>query len=201
MRIQSGHHQSPRTTRYHLGAYDVTFHDQGEAPEEWYVTQGQMVVGGNMAVEESSTSSGQKMYYWEIYCLMGDPSLSVYFSVPPALTATYPDVIPDRDLDHGCRHTEPYAYIGLSTDDTNFIAGCLRRCSTATPRFAFSRSVVPGYIDIVITKQNRKPIIDSIQVIPATGPYLTHRHLRGERFHSAATTTTMPISPKSVSST
>jgi hypothetical protein len=31
----------------------------------------------------------------------------------------------------------------------------------------------PGWLGIVITKQNRKPVIDSIQVIPASGPYLT----------------------------
>jgi hypothetical protein len=155
----------------HLGAYDVTFHDQGEAIQDWYVTQGQMVVGGNMAVEESSTSSGTKLYYWEIYCLMGDPSLSVYFSVPPALTATYADPLLVGSTTLNVT-TEPYAYIGLSSNDTSFIAA---QCADSLGQAVlnFDPLSVPGYIDIVITKQNRKPILDSIQVIPASGAYLT----------------------------
>ena len=44
----------------HLGAYDVTFHDNGEPTESWFVTQGQMFVGGNLAVQQSSASSNSK---------------------------------------------------------------------------------------------------------------------------------------------
>ena len=162
---------NPTYDPIHLGAYDVTFHDQGEPIEEWYVTQGQMVVGGNMAVEESSTSSGSKLYYWEIYCLMGDPSLSVYFSAPPALTATYTTTLLVGTTTLNVT-TEPYAYIGLSTSDTSFVAA---QCADAQGQAVlnFDALSVPGYLDIVITKQNRKPILDSIQVIPASGPYLT----------------------------
>ncbi len=31
----------------HLGAFDKTFHENGEDTDDWFVTQGQMVVGGN----------------------------------------------------------------------------------------------------------------------------------------------------------
>ena len=70
-----------------LGAYDRIFHDHGEPRSEWYSTMGQMVFAGNLAVQESN--SEMKKYYWEIYCLMGDPSTMVYFGVPPALTVDY----------------------------------------------------------------------------------------------------------------
>lgn len=155
----------------HLGAYDVTFHDHGEPVEEWFVTQGQMVVGGNLAVQESSTSSNSKTYYWEIYHLMGDPSLMVYFSVPPALTATFQDIIPLGTSSLPVT-TAPYAYIGLSKHDSVFLAAaCADSAGNAT--LTFDPLSEPGFLDIVITKQNHKPILDSIQVFQPTGPYLT----------------------------
>jgi hypothetical protein len=162
---------NPTYNPLHLGAYDVTFHDNGELTQDWFVTQGQMVVGGNMAVEESSTSSGSKLYYWEIYNLMGDPSLSIYFSVPPDLTASYTNVLLMGTTTLNVT-TEPYAYIGLSLNDTAFVAA---QCADSLGQAVlnFDALTVPGYLDIVITKQNRKPILDSIQVIPASGPYLT----------------------------
>ena len=154
----------------HLGSYDITFHDHGEPINKWYVTQGQMVVGGNMAVEESN--SGMKQYYWETYCLMGDPSLSIYFSVPPPLTALYPGALLAGGTSTMTVTTEPYAYVGLSVNDTTFLAG---QCadSTGMAILNFNPIILPGYADIVVTKQNRKPLIDSISVIPASGPYVT----------------------------
>lgn len=155
----------------HLGAYDVTFHDHGESTDNWYTTMGQMVVGGNMAVEESSTSSSSKLYYWEIYNLMGDPSVSIYYSVPPAIVATYPDVIMMGTTSLSVT-TEPWAYVALSLNDTLLLdAKCAD--SSGIVDLNFTALMNPGFIDIVITKQNRKPHIDSIEVIPASGPYLT----------------------------
>ncbi len=154
----------------HLGAYDVTFHDMGIGIEDWYVTQGQMFVGGNMAVEESSTS--MKQYYWETYCLMGDPSLMIYFSVPPVLTATYenPVLVGTCTLEV---NTEPYAYVALSLNDSTLLdAQCADSGGLAS--LVFDTVNNPCYLQLVITKQNRKPLIDSIQVIPATGPYLVY---------------------------
>jgi hypothetical protein len=156
----------------HLGAYDVTFHDQGEPIDDWFVTQGQMVVGGNMAVQESSTSASSKTYYWEIYHLMGDPSLMAYLSIPPVLNASYPDILLLGSTTFDVT-TEPYAYIGLSRNGDEFITAVCAD-STGAATLTFPALNIPEYLDIVITKQNRKPVIDSIQAIPATGPYLTY---------------------------
>ncbi len=153
----------------HLGAYDVTFHDHGEDISDWFVTQGQMVIGGNLAVQQSN--SGMKTYYWEIYTLMGDPSLMIYMSIPPAISATYPDVLLVGSTSFDIT-TEPYAYIGLSMDGDTFVAAaCADDAGDAT--LTFDAQMTPGYLGIVITKQNFKPLIDSIQIIPATGPYLS----------------------------
>jgi hypothetical protein len=159
---------NPAYNPQHPGAYDVTFHDHGEATSGWFVTQGQMVVGGQLAVEESS--SGMKSYYWETYCLMGDPSLSVYFSVPPPLAASYPATILAGETNLAVT-TEPYAYIALAVHDTLLLdAKCADQ--TGIVNLEFSPLTSPDSLSVVITKQNRKPHIGSIQVIPATGPYV-----------------------------
>ena len=52
----------------HIGAYDRMFRME-------YNKASQMILAGNIAVEESTST--RKKYYWEIYNLMGDPSLTV----------------------------------------------------------------------------------------------------------------------------
>ncbi|MDR0683069.1 MAG: C25 family cysteine peptidase [Dysgonamonadaceae bacterium] len=76
---------NPSYDSNHLGAYDRLFHTHNENPSDWCTTQGQLFVGGNLAVEESTSS--KKLYYWEIYNLMGDPSLTVKFA--PDCTGIY----------------------------------------------------------------------------------------------------------------
>ncbi len=159
---------NPPYNSLHLGAYDVTFHDHGESLSKWFVTMGQMVVGGQLAVQESA--SGMKLYYWETYCLMGDPSLSVYYSVPPPIVAAYPSVILVGETNLAVT-TEPYAYVALAVHDTTLLDA---RCadSSGIVNLTFSPLPSPDSLSIVITKQNRKPHIGFIQVIPATGPYV-----------------------------
>jgi len=151
----------------HIGAYDGAFHDHGEPIDDWYVTQGQMFICGNLAVEESS--SGMKEYYWEIYCLMGDPSLSVYFAVPSNMIASYPNalVIGMTSL---AVTTEPYAYVALSLNGELLDAKVSDANGAAT--LTFTSPTAPGNADMVITKQNKKPHFGVVQVVPANGPYI-----------------------------
>jgi hypothetical protein len=153
----------------HLGAYDGTFHDHGEDISDWFVTQGQMVVCGDYAVEESTSS--MKTYYWEIYHLMGDPSLMIYYGVPSAMTASYqnPVLIGTTSL---TVNTEPYATVALSNSGTLLDAKLAG--STGQAVLNFSTLTAPGYLDIVITKQNKQPFISTVQVIPASGPYIVY---------------------------
>ncbi|MCX6282316.1 MAG: C25 family cysteine peptidase [Bacteroidetes bacterium] len=152
----------------HLGAYDRTFHDNGEPLSEYFVTMGQMVQGGDYAVEESN--SGMKLYYWETYCLMGDPSLSIYYSVPPSLSATFEHtrLLTMTSL---AVTTEPLSLVALSLNDTTLLdARFVDSSGIATLSFPALSS--PGYARLIITKQNRKPLVDSVQFIPASGPFI-----------------------------
>ena len=150
-----------------LGAYDVTFHDHGEPSTSWYVTQGQMVVGGNMAVEQSNTS--MKTYYWELYCLMGDPSLMIYYGIPQAVTANYQNTLL-VGMNQLTVNTEEHAYVALSFEGTQLATGMAG--PTGVVNLSFNPLPTVGTAQLVITKQNRKPHIGNITVAPATGPYL-----------------------------
>lgn len=151
----------------HLGAFDRQFHDHGEATDDWYVTQGQMVVGGNLAVEESSSS--MKTYYWEIYHLMGDPSLTVYASIPQPVVATYQNALL-VGMTSLTVNTEEHAYVALSMNGTLLAAAVAPAGGVVNLNFTALNNV--GNADIVVMKQNRKPHINQITVAPATGPYL-----------------------------
>lgn len=80
----------------HLGAMDRLFHTHGEDEAVWGSRQGQIILGGNLAVQEST--SGRKKYYWEIYHLFGDPSLNMRF-VPPVTCEE--NLVIDADISGG----------------------------------------------------------------------------------------------------
>jgi hypothetical protein len=158
---------NPTYEDHGLGAYDRTFHDHGEPMEEWYSTMDQMIFAGNLAVEEST--SGMKQYYWEIYTLMGDPSLMVYFSVPPALTVNYTPLMPLGSPVFNVQ-TEPYAYVAISKN--NILHGAVEADANGLASIPVIPFTEPGYANVVITKQNRRPFIDSVMVASPDGPYL-----------------------------
>lgn len=158
---------NPTYETHGLGAYDRTFHDHGEPYQDWYSTMDQMVFAGNLAVQESS--SGNKQYYWEIYCLMGDPSLSVYYSVPPPLTVNYTPLLPLGSPVFTVQ-TEPYAYVAISKN--NVLHGAVEADSNGLAYITVIPFTDPGYANVVITKQNRQPYIDSVMVASPEGPFL-----------------------------
>ncbi|HBG71225.1 MAG: hypothetical protein A2W93_02080 [Bacteroidetes bacterium GWF2_43_63] len=150
-----------------LGAYDRTWHITGEPFSEWFVSQGQMVLAGNLAVLEGSPTSFN--YYSEMYHLMGDPSLMIYLSVPSQLDVTHPALIP-LGQNTMTITTEPYAYVGVSQNGVWHGAGI----ADATGNLVLNiiPFTIPGTADIVGTKQFRKPYISTFLVQTPTGPYV-----------------------------
>jgi hypothetical protein len=97
-----------------LGAYDCVSHENGEAQADWFVTNAALMIAGNFAVTQAGDAMAD--YYWEIYHLMGDPSLMNYFGVPTALTVNYSSaiVIGETSL---TVNTEQYAYVAISQNN------------------------------------------------------------------------------------
>ncbi|MCU0370246.1 MAG: C25 family cysteine peptidase, partial [Bacteroidales bacterium] len=150
-----------------LGAYDRMFHTHGEPFGEWYTTMDQMVFAGNLAVTEGSPGSAE--YYWEAYCLMGDPSLMVYFSEPPVMTVTHDPLLP---LGSGTFtvNAVPYAYIAV-TMDGEWLGAALAD-STGMAEVNILPVPSPGYADIVVTAQNYQPYTGNVLIASPEGPYV-----------------------------
>ncbi len=151
-----------------LGAYDRVFHSHGETFAKWTMSQAQYMFGGNLAVTQSGSSV---QYYWEIYHLMGDPSLMVYFGVPSAITATYNAIIPLNSTTFEIQ-TDPWSYAAVSLNGT--LLGAALSDSTGHVIVPLTGTSNPGTADVVITRQNGAPFISTVIIANPAGPYVLH---------------------------
>ena len=147
-----------------LGAYDGIFHENGEAETQWYVTNDAYIFAGNLAVMESGSSRIE--YYWNIYNLLGDPSLSAYLA-PVANPVGHlqtvfvgtPSLVVTAD---------PGSYVGLTQNGTLMGAGTVGVSGSLD--VTYLGQLTPGVpLKLVVTAQNRIPYITDLNVIvPAT---------------------------------
>jgi len=149
-----------------LGAFDRLFHTHGESASEWYTSMGQIIYAGNMAVMASTST--RKKYYWEIYNLVGDPSVIPVVGTPGTFSTTLPDTLPNG-LRSFTFTGDPYSYVAVSHFDTLWDA------SFVTPSGAVTLDL-PGLSDdsclVVITGQNKKPLIKTIYFSTVNEPYI-----------------------------
>ncbi|MFO7614752.1 MAG: C25 family cysteine peptidase [Bacteroidales bacterium] len=150
-----------------LGFYDRAFHTHGEPFAEWYTTADQMIYAGNLAVTQGKPGSAR--YYWEAYNLLGDPSLMVYFSMPPAMPVTYDPLVPLGSPDFLIQAV-PYAYAALSFDGELY--GAALADSNGMAVIDISGITVPGTADVVVTAQNYQPFEDQVLIANPEGPYV-----------------------------
>lgn len=163
---------NPTYAQTTIGAYDRTFHEFGEAEADWTVTQGQMVIGGNLAVEQSTSS--RKLYYWEIYHLMGDPSLMPYMSQPEAMEVEYMSQL-IIGLNSLTVVAEPDALVALSLNGNLITSAMTNESGEAV--LEFDSFTEPCTADVVVTKSNRQPYIGTIGVIPGNAPFVLYNHV------------------------
>ncbi len=149
------------------GAYDGMWHDHDEEFSQWFTTGYAHIMAGNLAVIEGG--SGMINYYWEIYALMGDPSLSVYFSVPEVNEVEYPEELL-LGLDMMEITAEPYSYVALTYNGE--IKGVGLVDDSGVIELTYIEFDEPCLATLTITCQNREPVIAEIQVIPNEGAYL-----------------------------
>ncbi len=154
------------------GAFDGLFHTHGEVFAEWYTTQSQVIFTGNMAVTEGSP--GMAQYYWDIYNLIGDPSLMVYFSEPPVMVVSHPSFLPLGSASIEVS-TVPYGYIGFSIEGQLFGSGIADEYGQAF--IQLDPITMPGIADLVVTAQNYQPYSGTVIVSAPDGPYVIyHSH-------------------------
>jgi len=155
------------------GAYDGYWHqlaNEVNNTSTWFTTQSQMVVSGNIAVEASSSSL--KQYYWEIYHLMGDPTITPFIGTPQAMTVTPSPSALMIGMTSLQVTAAPYSYVALSQNGVLIAAGLANASGVVTLTFN-STSLAVGTADLVVTAQNRVPYIGTLTISPANEPYVT----------------------------
>lgn len=159
---------SPSYNYDYLGFYDRFFHDHGEPLDQWYVTQGQFAVAGNLAVTQSS--SYLEGYYWEVYHLLGDPSVSIYIPQPPLPEVNFASSIPPGAATFTV-NTESYLYVALSMNGV--LHGAALSDENGLAEIEIFESITePGVADIVVTGQNIEPFFGTVQVEYSEGPFV-----------------------------
>lgn len=148
------------------GVFDRIFHTHNERPSEWYFTLGQINYAGNLSV--SSSTSLRKKYYWEIYNVVGDPSMIPIIGTPRRFDFTLPDTLPT-----GIRSLslilEPFSYIAIS-DFTNLWDASYASIS-GTVRLDIPETANDSCL-IVVTGQNRYPLIKKVYFSQIQKEYL-----------------------------
>ncbi|MCR4964992.1 MAG: T9SS type A sorting domain-containing protein [Bacteroidales bacterium] len=158
---------NPTYDANHLGAYDRLFHTHNESHDVWATTITGMMTTGNLAVE--SSSSDLKLYYWEIYHLMGDPSLKPYMGIPSTMTVNSADAIVVNSTSYGVQ-AAPYSYVAL-TYNNELVAAAFADAS-GNANLTFDAISTPGIYELAVGAQNYIQYFKEVQVIAPTGPYV-----------------------------
>ncbi|MDG1284231.1 MAG: C25 family cysteine peptidase, partial [Flavobacteriales bacterium] len=151
-----------------LATYDCLMHENGEIQDDWFITASQMMYSGNLAVTEAG---GSEEYYWEIYHLMGDPSLMPYIGVPTPLVVSHAAASP-LGITNFTVNTEENAYVAISMNGVLLDAKLAD--ATGVVNLSFPAISNVGVADIVITKQFKEPYIGTVQIISPNGPYVIY---------------------------
>ena len=152
-----------------LGAYDRLFHTHGESYADQYTSNGAIIMAGNMSVQASSSSNNYKTYYWEIYHLMGDPSVMSWLTQAEEMTVTVPQTI-FNDATSLQVEAVPYAYVAFKTHEQELIAATFADANgVATLSFAAPDMV--GTFEVAVSAQNYQTAFVPVQVIVPEGPF------------------------------
>ena len=151
-----------------LGAYDRLCHTHGEPYSQWAFTQGAIMMAGNMAVE-SSTSS-RKLYYWEIYHLMGDPSVMPYLTQASVMPVTAPSVLAIGATTLSVSAV-PYAYVALTDTLTRTLVASAFADNTGNAVLSLPATLPVGGYELAASAQQYRTAFTSVSVISPSGAY------------------------------
>ena len=144
-----------------IGAYDGVFHENGELEHTWYVTNDALVFSGNLAVMESGST--RTTYYWNIYNLLGDPSISTYMGAPATNNVEHVETIfmGQTSLNVAAAHG---TYVGLTQNGALVGSGTVD--DSGILDVEYTEMLVPGTpVHMVAMAQNMVPYVTDIMVI------------------------------------
>ncbi len=163
-----------------LGAYDRLCHTHNEAYSAWYVTQGAINYAGNMAVQSAySASDNYVKYYWEIYELMGDPSVMPWLGQPDDMTIRIDNTAPvnntyetiDGTTTFSVSTGAPYSYIAI-TQNLNLITAVVSD-GNGNATITFPAMNAGETYELAASAQNYKTTFTTINVMAGEGARVT----------------------------
>lgn len=133
-----------------LGSYDRLFHTHNEALTATATTAGKIMMYGNAAVQSSSSSL--KDYYWEIYHLMGDPTLMPWLG---RAEEPYVNIVSNNSTSIRVA-TIPGAYVAVvnPTDEMNVVSATF---ADANGDATLDVPMVHSFMLLSVNAQNHKP--------------------------------------------
>ena len=161
------------------GCYDLLCHTHGEAQNTWHTSLGAIVAAGNNAVETSGTSGNYNfpLYYWEIYHLMGDPSITPWLTTPDDMTLSVASSITAGTTELDVTAV-PYAYVAMTTggNDYNLVAAAFANAS-GVATLTLPSDLAVGTYEVTASAQQYKTAFANVNVIVPSGPYVTANSL------------------------
>lgn len=157
-----------------LGSYDRFFHTHGEEFGEQYISAGEIMIAGNLAVETSGSDLSE--YYWEIYNLLGDPSLIPHVGVGEEFEVELPELLSLGESELSLENLPAYTYVGLSLDGE--LLGAAQANSEGAVTINFEPINDVSYLKVVLTNQFYKTKIDSILVSPSESAFISLKDIR-----------------------
>jgi len=150
------------------GLYDMIFHTHGEPHNQWALNAYEYLRAGNMAVTQGGSNVRR---YWELYHLMGDPSLMPYLKVPSPITAVYSPLLP-LGVSSFDITTDAYALVAISRNDSLISSTYADSAGLATLYFPpFTQA---GNVDLVITASQKQPYFGNLTAGSPNGPYIIY---------------------------
>lgn len=169
-----------------LGVYDRTFHTHGESYAIWCTTQGSMVMQGNMAVENSSSGWSMKWYYWEIYHLMGDPSVMPYMTQANVMSLAASSIV-----NYGSTTlpvlAAPYAYVALTDTVNGILIASAYADATGSVVLSLPIDLQVGDYLLAASAQQYRTAFQTISVIQPTGPFPMVTNISSAPFNAGDT--------------
>ena len=128
-------------------------------------TAGSLLVAGNLAVTAFGSSFAK--YYWEIYCLLGDPSLEPWLGIPPALAPCLLAESPHHGDASLALTGTPHATVTAMQHDTLLGTGVVDADGGLELFLGQSLDTTP--LVITATLSGHRPRIDTLAVLPTDG--------------------------------
>ena len=159
---------TPAMANTATGFYDTYWQDES------YNTLSALLMFGNLAVTNAASggyeTSTTPLYYWQAYHVIGDGSIMPYNTIPAANNVSYTPAIFIGQSEFTV-NADPGSYVCVSYD--NVIYGAATVPASGTLVMQLTPFTTTCNANVVVTRQQRKPYIGTVEVIPAEGPFVT----------------------------